>query len=57
MKDIRNKNSKGQFHGYQELYIVDNLYYRFNANNAMEDGYEEGYNFNNKIGLLRFYIV
>ena len=43
MKDITNRNSKEQYHGYQAWYYdYDNkLYYRANYKNNMKIGYEE----------------
>lgn len=41
MKDITNKNSKEQYHGYQEWYIPNTLWYRGNYKNDESIGYEE----------------
>ena len=44
MKDIEPKNSKDQYHGYQQWYYCDNnhkLYLRGNWKNDNEIGYEE----------------
>lgn len=43
MKDIRNKNSKYQYHGYQEWYPHYNnkLAYRSNMKNGKLIGYSE----------------
>jgi hypothetical protein len=41
-KDIRNYNSKGRTHGYQEIYYKDNkLFVRTKYKNGFEIGYEE----------------
>ena len=41
MKDIRNKNSRGQSHGYQEWYGYHELIYRGNYKNNERIGYAE----------------
>ena len=41
MKDIRNYNKKGQYHGYQELYWDNKLSYRGNMKNYLRIGYTE----------------
>jgi hypothetical protein len=42
MKNIINRNSKGEYHGYQEWYWKDNtLVVRLNYKNGNEIGYEE----------------
>ena len=43
MKDITNKNSKEQYHGYQEWYIRNELYYRGKYNNNNIIGYTESH--------------
>jgi hypothetical protein len=40
-KDIRNKNNKGQSHGYQEWYGDNKLVLRGNFKNGNRIGYEE----------------
>ena len=57
MKDIRNKNKNGKYHGYQERYNDFKLWFRYNANNGRFYGYYEWYPSTNKIGSLRFYIL
>ena len=52
MRDIINFNSKEQYHGYQERYLNDKLYYRFNFKNGERYGYGE-YHYNKK---TRYYI-
>jgi hypothetical protein len=44
MKDIRNYNSKGGLHGYQERYDADILCYRGNTKNNQSIGYFEFHN-------------
>lgn len=41
MNDIRNKNSKEQYHGYQELYGYHKLMYRGNYKNNNMIHYSE----------------
>ena len=41
MKDIKNKNSKEQYHGYQEWHIRNELYYRGNIKNNKHIEYSE----------------
>jgi hypothetical protein len=41
MNDIRNKNSKGQSHGYQEWYGYNKVIYRGNYKNNERIGYAE----------------
>ena len=43
MKDITNKNSKEQYHGYQEWYVRNELYYRGNYKNDNIIGYTESH--------------
>ena len=41
-KNIQPRNSKGQFHGYNELYYTNgNLWFRVFYKNDQEIGYEE----------------
>jgi hypothetical protein len=40
-KDIRNYNSKGKTHGYQEIYYKDKILLRGEAKNARDIGYNE----------------
>ncbi len=56
-KDIINKNSKGQMHGYQEWYWDGKLSLRGNAKNGKMGGYREWHGYNGKIYSLKFYIV
>ena len=42
-KDITNRNSKRQLHGYQEWYIPNKLYYRGNYVNDNLIGYTESH--------------
>jgi hypothetical protein len=42
-KDITNKNSKDQYHGYQEWYVCNKLYYRSNYINDNIIGYTESH--------------
>jgi len=44
-KDIENKNNKGEYHGYQEWYIKDELSYRAIWKNNIIIGYEEWHGF------------
>ncbi len=44
-KDITNRNSKGKYHGYQEWYLVGNLWYKCFYNNGVDIDYAEGYCF------------
>lgn len=45
-KDIENINDKGEYHGYQEWYDDDNIfYYRANWKNNRLIGYEEFHRF------------
>jgi hypothetical protein len=53
MKDIRNYNSKGQHHGYQETYYVDVLWYRGNLKNDNFMNYVESHNWKE----TKFYII
>ncbi len=55
MKDIINKNSKGQHHGYQEWYSGGKLFYKGFYNNGVDVDYEEFYNINFKL-IKSFYI-
>jgi len=41
IKDIRNLNNEGEFHGYQELYVYNLIYVRGNFKNDEEIGYQE----------------
>ena len=42
MSNIRNKNSKGQYHGYQQGFWVDNkIAHRYNKRNDVIIGYTE----------------
>ena len=42
MKDITNKNNKGELHGYQEWYHHNHtIWLRGNVKNGVEIGYEE----------------
>ena len=40
-KNIKNYNSKQQYHGYHEYYYSDELGYRANYKNNIKIGYEE----------------
>lgn len=51
-EDITNVNYKEQYHGYQEWYYVDELYYRGKWKNGLEIGYEESHGYK----LTLFYI-
>jgi hypothetical protein len=42
-EDIINFNSKEQYHGYQERYLNDKLYYRGNSKNGERYGYGESH--------------
>ncbi len=59
MKDIRNYNSKGEYHGYQELYYsnTNTIGIRVNYKNGKIDGYRERYFIPGKISELKFYIL
>lgn len=52
-KEIRNRNSKGQYHGYQQLHIFDTLAFRGNWINGWHNGYAE-YHFS---GLQTTYFI
>jgi hypothetical protein len=61
-KSIRGRNTKKQWHGYQEIYDVhENLWCRSTYKNDLPIGYEE-YNVNNLSGIgdngtiVNFYI-
>jgi hypothetical protein len=41
MEDIEPKNQKNQFHGYQEWYSYEDIWYRGIFKHGMEFGYEE----------------
>jgi len=41
MKDIENFNSKGEFHGYQEVYWLRFRWYRGFKKNGKQIGYQE----------------
>ncbi len=57
MKNIINKNNKGQLHGHQEWYYYRDLYYKCFYNNGVIVDYEEYYNYyNGKLRFKRFYI-
>ena len=58
-KDITNCNSKGQFHGYQELYwFTGDLLSRHNYKNNQVAGFREYYNWiNGTLHSLRFHII
>ncbi len=49
MKEIRNYNSKGQYHGYQEVYIVGTLIIKCFYNNGIPVDYQERYWLNGKL--------
>jgi len=53
MIDITNYNSKGQLHGYQELYNVYGLFYRGNWKNKNQIGYHEWHNSK----IIRYFIT
>ncbi len=56
MKDIVNRNSKDQYHGYQERYYTNGkLYFKGFFNNDIEVDYEELYYSNGKLEI-NFYI-
>ncbi len=58
MKNIRNKNGKGELHGYQVTYWGNgNIWFRVNMTNGEEDGYEDGYWSNGEMDSLTFYII
>jgi hypothetical protein len=40
-KKIININNKGEYHGYQEWYFYNKLFYKGNFKNGKEIGYEE----------------
>jgi len=52
-KTIRNKNTKGQRHGYQEWYWDNELSYRGNFKNGRLIGYSESHN----AEQTKFYII
>ena len=52
-KEIVNFNSKNQYHGYQERYWSDKLYYRANWRYDCCIGYEE---YHSRNGETNFYI-
>ncbi len=58
MKNIINKNNKGQLHGHQEWYYFNGkLLYKFFCYNDIEVDYEECYNcYNGKLARKTFYI-
>ena len=43
MKTIINRNYNGEYHGYQEWYYHQKLYYRNTYKNGLEIGYEESH--------------
>ena len=51
-KDIINKNDKRQWHGYQEWYVNNKLWFRCNYKNDKINGYIEWYG----IKQTKFYI-
>ena len=50
-EDIINKNSNGEYHGYQEWYLRDKIYYRGIRKNDNRIGYTEWF----RIGLTERY--
>jgi hypothetical protein len=40
-QDIEPRNNKGNYHGYQERYINNEIYIRANLKNGMNIGYHE----------------
>ena len=52
MNNIKSKNSKDQFHGYQEWYWKDTIYFKSNYINGKRIGYTE----NHYINKTTFYI-
>ncbi len=55
MKEIINKNSKGQWHGYQEWYTRGKLCFKGFYNNNIKVDYEEFYYYSGKLEKC-FYI-
>ena len=41
LTEIKTKNAKRQYHGYQEAKIYDTFVYRYKAKNGLEVGYDE----------------
>ena len=56
-EDIQPKNKKGQFHGYQERYFINNLVSRYTGKNGRRIGYYEWHASNFRdIKVTRFFI-
>ena len=53
MNNIRNKNSKGEYHDYQEWYYYKKLWYRGKYKNNIKIGYGESHTWKETI----FYII
>ena len=53
MKTIINRNSKGEYHGYQEWYYHQKLGYRGKWKNGLEIGYEESHTWKHTIYYIR----
>ncbi len=49
MKEIINKNDKGELHGYQEWYWCGELSFKGFYNNNIIVDYEEEYNYSGKL--------
>ncbi len=57
MKDITNRDYKGQLHGYQEWYYSNgNLVLKCYYNNYIEVDYEERYRLNGELKVKNFHI-
>ena len=57
-KDIMNKNSKGEYHGYQEMYWTKgNVWCRGEDKHNRNSGYREWYHLNDTIDSIAFYIL
>jgi hypothetical protein len=56
-EDIKPRNDNGEPHGYWELYLSNELWYKSVHHNSKETGYEEYYLYpTNKI-IKTFYII
>ncbi len=57
MKDITNRNDKGQRHGYQEQYFSNgNLGFKCLYNNGIRVDYVEWYHLKGKLACKTFHI-
>jgi len=58
MKDIINRNKRGQLHGYQKIYYLGEAWFRSNYNRGDVYGYREIFGSSNNIIItLQFVIV